>query len=479
MVDSVTTTLPTANFDGGSPTEHRHATWLELFYDLVYIVAVAILAHQLSNNVSIKGFAIFVGLFTPVWWSWAGHTIFATRFGRDDNFQRGMTILQMLASAALAVQLPGALGPGSAGFVAAYVATRATLMVLYVRARSQYPEANRLTGLYLAGYSVGAALWLMSIAFDSPTRYLLWAVGTGIEFATFILARKVARQFPVHTFHLPERMGLFTIIVLGEAILAIIIGVGDVNWNPPAVVAAIVGFAIATSIWWNYFGYVDRAVLECTLGNGQAYMFLHLPMLIGLIAIRVGIEHSIGDINSAVFSPGTIWILGGGLALWIAAFYSLQLVTYPHRERRRLTLTYGIAFLGIIPIILLGDSMHPAGPTLLFGIIAVVIAVLEVQRRASILTGVYGSNEPSNSPTKRRGPKEYHGTGVIVQFDPQVCIHSAECLTRLPRVFNLRNRPWVKTDSASAELIMNTIRHCPSGALTYKQPEDSTAEMGI
>lgn len=475
MAEAVTTRLPTADFDGGSPTEARHATWLELFYDLVYVVAVAVLAHQLSDDVSIRGLAVFVGLFTPVWWSWAGYTIFATRFGKDDTFLRGMILLQMLASAAMAVQLPHAFGSGSAGFAVAYVATRATLIVLYFRVRMQYPEAQRLTTFLLAGYSAGASLWLISIGFEAPLRFVFWAVGIFIEFATFILARKVARQFPVHTVHLPERVGLFTIIVLGEAILAIIVGVGDVNWNPLAVVSAVVGFTLVTSIWWNYFGYVDRAVLECSLGNGQAYMFLHLPMLIGLIIMRVGIGHIIEDSNRAFFPPETIRILGGGLALWIAAFYSLQLVTYPLRERGRLTATYGIAFAGLTPLILFGGSLHPIGLAVLFGAVSVAITVFEVQRRSRILAGVYSGKDNAGRPPSRRGPKEYQGTDVIVQFDPAVCTHSAECLTHLPEVFDLRSRPWVNADGASADEIMNTILRCPSGALTYKQPEASSS----
>ncbi len=474
MVDSVTTRLSTADFDGGSPTEHRHATWLELFYDLVYVVAIAVLAHQLSDDVSIQGLAVFVGLFIPVWWSWAGYTIFSTRFGEDDNFQRGMILLQMLASAAMAVQLPQAFGSGSAGFAVAYVATRATLIVLYFRAREQYPEANRLTAFLLAGYTAGASLWLISIWLDAPLRYIFWAVGIFIEFATFILARKVARQFPVHTVHLPERVGLFTIIVLGESILAIIMGVGDVNWNPLAVVAAFTGFAIVTSIWWNYFGYVDRAVLECSLGNGQAYMFMHLPMLLGLIAMRVGIGHIIEDSNHAIFPPETIWLLGGGLALWIAAFYSLQLITYPPREGPRLTATYGIALATITPPLLMAGSLHPIGLAVLFGVVSVVITVFEVQRRSGILTGVYSEKENTGRPGKRRGPKEYRGTHVIVLFDPVVCTHSAVCLTRLPKVFNLRNRPWISADGATAEAVISTVEHCPSGALTYRQSGDST-----
>ena len=89
----------------GSSLEHRHASWLELFYDLVYVVAVAFLAAGLSRDISLTGFAIFVALFIPVWWSWAGQTIFASRFGRDTTFQRSMMLLQMVGAAAMAIQM--------------------------------------------------------------------------------------------------------------------------------------------------------------------------------------------------------------------------------------------------------------------------------------------------------------------------------------------------------------------------------------
>ena len=117
------------------------------------------------------------------------------------------------------------------------------------------------------------------------------------------------------------------------------------------------------------------------------------------------------------------------------------------------------------------------GILVIFGVVSVVITMLELQRRAAILTRVYSSTEQTGLPAKTQPAKEYHGTDVIVQFDPKICIHSAECLSRLPEVFNLRNRPWVNAGGANAEAIMSTIAHCPSGALSYRQPDEGTAKV--
>lgn len=85
--------------------DHRHATWLELFYDLVFVVAIAQLAHNLSNDVSLSGFSGFVVLFIPVWWAWIGTTFYANRFDSDDIGHRLLTGLQMVAIAAIAVNI--------------------------------------------------------------------------------------------------------------------------------------------------------------------------------------------------------------------------------------------------------------------------------------------------------------------------------------------------------------------------------------
>jgi len=99
-----------------SANSNRHATWLELFYDLVFAVVIFQLGHNLEEDFSFYGFLGFLALFVPVWWSWTGAAFYATRFDTDDLGHRILVLLQMVGAAALAVTVSDALGNDSAGF---------------------------------------------------------------------------------------------------------------------------------------------------------------------------------------------------------------------------------------------------------------------------------------------------------------------------------------------------------------------------
>ena len=85
--------------------KERRATWLELFYDLVFVAVVSQLAENLDHNISLIGLLSFIALYVPVWFAWIGATFFATRFGTDDLAHRILTLLQMMAAAAMAVNV--------------------------------------------------------------------------------------------------------------------------------------------------------------------------------------------------------------------------------------------------------------------------------------------------------------------------------------------------------------------------------------
>jgi low temperature requirement protein LtrA len=253
----------------GAEGEIRRATWMELFYDLVFVVAVAQLGNRLGSDRSFAGVLEFVALFIPVWWAWVGHTIYAARFDTDDLIHRLGTAAMMLA-AAMAVQIPTALEVSSAGFAAAYVCARTVLLLLYLGVRFTIPVARGVTGLYLSGFGIGAALWAISILTPPPARFVLWALGLAVDFATPWIGRHtgVLRRFPLDTSHLPERFGLFTIIVLGETLLSVVSGMSKVEWRAASITTAVLGFGVAMCIWWIYFTFVEEAPFLCNLGSG-------------------------------------------------------------------------------------------------------------------------------------------------------------------------------------------------------------------
>ena len=110
------------NNNNNNNNTNRHATWLELFYDLVFVVVISQLAHNLEEDFSLYGFLGFLALFVPVWWSWTGAAFYATRFDTDDLGHRILILLQMIGAAALAVNVSDGLGNDSAGFALSYAA---------------------------------------------------------------------------------------------------------------------------------------------------------------------------------------------------------------------------------------------------------------------------------------------------------------------------------------------------------------------
>jgi low temperature requirement protein LtrA len=136
--------------------EERSASWLELFFDLVFVVAIAQLALALADDLSPVGFTRFLLLFVPVWWSWVGYTNYADRFDTDDPVFRAMMIFGMLAMAVLAVSVPDAFSGGSEAFALSYVAVRVLLILLYERARRNVPAARALISVTMGVFVFGS-----------------------------------------------------------------------------------------------------------------------------------------------------------------------------------------------------------------------------------------------------------------------------------------------------------------------------------
>jgi low temperature requirement protein LtrA len=360
----------------GAEGEIRRATWMELFYDLVFVVAVAQLGGRLSGDHSVSGVLEFVALFIPVWWAWVGHTIYAARFDTDDLIHRLGTAAMMLAAAAMAVQIPTALEDGSSGFAAAYVCARTVLLLLYLGVRFTIPEARGVTGLYLTGFGIGAALWTISILTPAPTCFALWTLGLAVDFATPWIGRYngVLRRFPLDTSHLPERFGLFTIIVLGETLLSVVSGMSKVDWKAGSVTTSFLAFGVAMCIWWVYFTFVEEAPFLCNLGSGQSYIYVHLPIVIGIVVIGIGMKYAIIEASHPTLAPDTLLLIGAGIVLWISAFLALLIASVQRLPVRRAAFVYAVAITATVLVIALGTTP----PLTLGGICLIFFALVLV-----------------------------------------------------------------------------------------------------
>ena len=303
---------------------HRHASYLELFFDLVFVVAIAQLTHELVLDHSLHGFAVFGAVFLPVFIAWQGFSIYADRFDTDDVVFRVAILLGMLSILTLAVQIPDVTHGDGTGFAVSYVLVRSLMIGLYLRAYQHVPEARPLIVRYAGGYSLGVCLWIVSLLLDAPERYVLWGVGLAWEYALPWLVRRLHASIPVHVSHVPERFALFTIVVLGESVLAVALGVAGREWALSTAVIAGLGFFVAAAIWWMYFGHGVEFSLERSTNAILVFAYVHIPLLAALTAVGAGITLAIEQSSEAGLDAGTRWALAGGAAAYLVCLTVAQ-----------------------------------------------------------------------------------------------------------------------------------------------------------
>lgn len=314
----------------------RHATWLELFFDLVFVAIVGELAHTLVEEVSWASVLGFAALFVPVWWSWIGATFFANRFDTDDAIFRLLGGVQMLILIGMAVNVHAGLGETAVPFALSYVGVRAVLVLQYLSAWIAEPAARPLTSRYCVGFGLAAALWLVSVVLPPPWRFAFWIVGFVVEFATPLLNRSTQALVPPHPEHLTERFGLFTIIVLGESVLGVVRGVAErESWQTSTAAAGGLGFAVAFALWWIYFDNVDDTVVTRLRFASQVWIYTHLPLVMGLTALGVGVEHLVAHDPGSPLADAERWLLCGAVALSLAAVGVVHLMTGPANDAQQ------------------------------------------------------------------------------------------------------------------------------------------------
>jgi low temperature requirement protein LtrA len=303
---------------------HRRVTWLELFFDLIFVAAVAQVSQPLAHDYTAAGLVRHGFLFVLIWWAWSGHTAFVTRFDHDDAIGRILLLVQCFIAAVMAANAKEGLeSVSAAGFGAAYAGMRVVLVAQYLRARS-VPETRDLTTRYAAGFGAAAIIWIVSALLDAPARYWVWALALTIDFATPWLSTKHAMRFPPDACHYPERFGLFTIILFGEFVACVMRGIeSQEDWSFPAATTAFSGMAFAFILRWWYFDVARGADERHVRSQRQArwfdlWQYAHLPLFLGVAVAGVGFERMISHEGGGWILCGAVGVSTSALA-WIGA----------------------------------------------------------------------------------------------------------------------------------------------------------------
>lgn len=335
----------------------RHASWLELFFDLVFVLAVAQVAQILLENTDLTGFLKYVVLFLPVWWSWVGFTFYADRFEGNEAAYRVLTFAGMLAVAALALTLDDAFTlAGDVPLVITYALVRLVMIALYARSAFYIPLARGLAAQFIIGFGLALIMFIGGLAFEPPIRYYIWAAALLLELSSPFLNLRATRSIPFDYSHIPERFGLFTIIVLGEAVLATSMGASAVSWTPGNITMASIGFAMAACIWWINFDFVDdNAIRTRDLVPRFVYLYGHYFIVTSVVALGVGMEHAIKETGDNHLHLPTLALLGGSIATYLLAVTIIKMVT----AVCRLVFVRFVLIAVSISIIYLGQFLPP------------------------------------------------------------------------------------------------------------------------
>jgi low temperature requirement protein LtrA len=270
---------------------HRVATPLELFFDLCFVVAVAQAAaplhHSIAEHHVAEGLRGYLMVFFAIWWAWMNFTWFASAYDTDDDVYRITTLVQIAGALVLAAGVEEAFAQADFRVITVgYVIMRLALVAQWLRAARADPPRRRTAIRYAIGVVLVQLLWLLWLLLlgDSPLRMTVFILLALAELAVPVWA-EIAPGGPTtyHPHHIAERYGLFTIIVLGETVLAASNAFrgamhGDGEHNAALLRLAVAGVIVVFALWWLYFDRPAENLLSelrhsLTWGYGHYFIF--------------------------------------------------------------------------------------------------------------------------------------------------------------------------------------------------------------
>ncbi len=378
----------------------RKVTWLELFYDLIFVAAIIQLGDALSHHVSISNFVSFAGHFMPLWIAWSGFTFFANRFDVDDFTHRIMVFVQMFAMGAMAITAPHAMEGHHAFYSLAFAVAQATVTLMYVRAWKQVPKARDYVVFWGGIFAFSSACFLIACFLPAFWAYGLWTVGVLVVLAAPMsrVSRALQERYPLDMEHLSERYGLLTIIVLGESFVKVLsfLSGSELATQLDYVLKGSLGLLLTCTVWWIYFDDVAGSHLKKHRGAFPVWLYGHLPLAVAVTGVGVAVKKAIKFDFSLPAPDGYRWLLAGTLFLTLLSVAIIDSVTARREaqlsDRARVNVRFASAFV----VLLLGQvgSQMSAGTFMALVTAAMVAQVLFDMMMAPMEAAEHRGDEP-------------------------------------------------------------------------------------
>jgi low temperature requirement protein LtrA len=320
---------------------HARVTYVELFFDLVFVFAVTQLSHGLMVHPTLLGVVETGLLLMAVWWAWIFTAWVTNWLDPERSPVRIMLFVAMVVGMVLTMSIPKAFGERGLIFALAFVAIQLGRSVFTAWAMRGHPFQSRNFIRISAWFAASGVLWIAGGLAEGGARLVLWGGAIALEYVSPALGfwtpgmgRARAEEWDVEGGHLAERCALFTIIALGESILVMGATTATLAWTPGVIAAFLASFAGSLAMWWIYFASTAEAASEAishAKDPGRvaraAYTYIHLLPIAGIIVTAVAdewtIHHPLGHTDlktAAALIGGPCLFLLGGLLFKRAVF---------------------------------------------------------------------------------------------------------------------------------------------------------------
>ena len=336
MIHVVTATTDRPHRLNAVLREESRVTPLELFFDLVYVLALTQCTALMADEPTWEGLAKGLLVLGVMWWAWVGYAWLTSVVNPEEGAVRLVMFAAMAAFLVVALCVPGAFNEEALLFAGAYAVVRFSQIALFVLASRDDPGLRHAVWGLLASTAVGVGLLVAASFADGALQGALWVLALALDMGgPLIIDPSGWRLEPGH---FAERHGLIVIIALGESIVAIGVG-AEAGVTTGVVVAACVGIAIAAALWWLYFDFV-ALVAERRLSNASpgrerntiardSFSYLHLPMVAGIVLVALGMKKTLEHVDDPLKVVPAAALLGG------AAVYLLAHVAFRWRNVHR------------------------------------------------------------------------------------------------------------------------------------------------
>jgi low temperature requirement protein LtrA len=304
--------------------QERRTSYLELFFDLVFVFAITQVTTLIVDDPTAGGFARGALLLWLVWWAWGGYAWMTNAIAIESRAIRISFLAVMLGCFLVALGVPGAYGDDALWFAVPYAAVRVAHIGLYLWGLWLTP-AHQAAVRKLAPWFLLAPMVVLAGGFlDGDARVLVWLTAAAVDVAGALTVANAG--FRVSAAHFAERYSLFIIIALGESIVAVGVGASHAPRDALFAATVAVAFAAVATLWWAHFDFLalgaERALAALPIDRRgpmarDLYSFFHFGFVAGIIFFAVGAKKTIEHPDAPLSAAGR-WALGLGTAIYVS-----------------------------------------------------------------------------------------------------------------------------------------------------------------